>query len=231
MCNKCIALLLVGIGCLNSLSGFSQTSRTDPNDFGTWYAVGVGVDLPKKWAMEFDFQNRYQNNASDYKGTYISVSPSKQFGKHLTVLAEYRIAFVTDATYHRYTLGAEYKWKFSKFSLATRLLVQNQLQDFDDETTDTDAFVRFRVKGQYAFSKKWSAYASIEPIGKIGGSYLLDNWRNQIGIKYKWNKLISTEAFYLYRPDYAKSYNRSFQIVGVSLNVDLKWKKATTVQK
>lgn len=218
-------LLLWLVGVTTTVN--AQTSKADPNDFGTWYSAGVGVKLPKKWGVEAEYEARFQNNAKDFKGSYISISPYKGIGKHFSVLTEYRIALLPDAVYHRYSIGGEYKWKWPKFQLAARVLLQNQVQDFVDaaEATDTDAYFRFRVKGQLGINNKLSAYLSVEPISRLNASYLIDSWRNQAGIKYKLNKVVNAELFYIYRPDYAKSYNRVFQVAGISLNFDLKWKK------
>jgi hypothetical protein len=82
-----------------------------------------------------------------------------------------------------------------------------------------------RLQGKYPVTKKLDAYVSWEPIMKFGGIYFIDNIRNTIGFKYKVLPDLKLDLYYIYRPDYAKSYNRLFHVIGFSADYSLKIKK------
>jgi Protein of unknown function (DUF2490) len=205
----------------------AQTSKTDPSDAQGWYAAGIKFDLPKKWTASLDYQARFINNLKKYFGSYISVGVSKKITKQVELMSDYRVARVSKGTYHRFSIGGEATKKIKKFELGLRALIQNQLQDFDDETrlNDNSGYWRTRFNAKYGISKKADVYISIEPVMKFGGRYFVDNWRNTIGIKCKIAKSTKLDAFYIYRPDYSKTYNRTFHIIGLNLDYTLKTAK------
>lgn len=60
---------------------------------------------------------------------------------------------------------------------------------------------------------------------KFGATYFVDNIRNTIGCKYKLRKDLKLDVFYIYRPDYSKSYNRVYNIIGFNADYTIKVKK------
>jgi hypothetical protein len=206
----------------------AQTSKTDPNDFQGWYGAGTKIELPKKWEVSFDYQARFINNMQTYNGSYITLGASKKISKLLTAQADYRIVLADNGLYHRFTVGSEAGKKYGKFDLNFRLLVQNQLQDFDEleKANDNSGYWRTRFMAKTALSKNLILYVSTEPIMKFGGNYFIDNLRNTIGLKYKVSDNTKIDLFYIYRPDFAKTtYNRLFQVVGVNIDFNFKVKK------
>ena len=206
----------------------AQTSKTDPNDFQGWYGAGAKIDLPKKWEVSIDYQARFINNMQTYNGSYITLGGSKKISKLLTAQADYRIVLADNGLYHRFTIGSEAGRKYGKFDLNFRLLVQNQLQDFDELEKDNDnsGYWRARLMAKTALTKNMNLYVSTEPIMKFGGNYFIDNLRNTIGLKYKVSDKTKIDLFYIYRPDFAKTtYNRIFQVVGVNIDFNFKVKK------
>ncbi|MFM7672826.1 MAG: DUF2490 domain-containing protein [Bacteroidota bacterium] len=199
----------------------AQTSASDPVDVQGWYGVGVGMDLKKKWSAGIDYQARFQNNLASYKGSYISFSGSKGISKRIDLLAEYRLGLVTGAMLHRFSVGGEYQPKSKAVDLGIRILVLNNIQDFEDPTSASKktGFWRARLKVGKKLTKKCEGYLSTEPVMQFGGNSFVDNWRNTIGTKWKVGSNAKLDVFYMYRPDYAKaSYNRLFHVVGLSLD-------------
>lgn len=204
---------------------FAQTSKTDPTDAQGWYGAELTMDLPKKWTAKFDYQARYVNNAKNYNGSYVSFGANKELADFLEVQAEYRLALVPAGTYHRWSIGAELNRTVAKVDIALRALVQNTVQDFDDTTVpdDKSGYWRVRLGAQTDLVKKLDVYVQTEPIMQFGGTNFVDNWRNTIGLKYKLSKNLKLDAYYMYRPDFAKrTYNRYFHIHGISLNYTFK---------
>jgi hypothetical protein len=214
-------LSLAALLMLFTQIAFSQTSAADPVDVQGWYGVGLGIDLKNKWAVGLDYQARFQNNLASYKGSYISFSGSKGVSKRIDVLGEYRLGLVTGATLHRYSVGGEYQPKLKAVDLGLRVLVLNNIQDFEDPATASKktGFWRARLKLGKKFNKKWEGYLATEPVMQIGGNSFIDNWRNTIGFKNKIASNAKLDVFYMYRPDYSKaSYNRLFHVIGLNLD-------------
>jgi len=213
--------------------GIGQTSKSDPTDVQGWYGAGLKLDLPKKWAVNFDYQSRFYNNLKTYNGSYFSLGFSKKVISLFELTAEYRLSLVNKGTYHRYSLGGELAKDIRKVELSLRMLFQNQLQDFDETTksNDNSNYWRARFGVKYRFLKRFDLYASIEPIMKFGGRYFVDNWRNTIGIKAKIFPGAKVDLYYIYRPDYAKSYNRTFHVLGLNLDYTLKVGKSKANKK
>lgn len=205
----------------------AQTSKTDPKDWQGWMGGTLKFDLPKKWTPYIEYQARTYNNLKTYNGSYISIGVQKKVSKFVHLVGEYRLALVQKGTYHRYTFGAEYEKEKKKWDWGVRLLLQNQLQDFDEanKATQDEFYWRVRLGAKYELSKKVAAFASIEPIMKSGGRHFVDNLRNQLGLRFKIAPKTKLDVFYIYRPDYAKSYNRTFNIVGFDLIHTIKPKK------
>lgn len=200
----------------------AQTSANDPVDVLGWYGASVTFDLKKKWEAGIDYQARFQNNLSSYKGSYISFSALKMVHKRIGIQGEYRLGLVTGAsTFHRFSVGAVYEPKVPIVDLGFRLLLLNNIQDFVDpaEVSNSDLFWRARVKLGMPLSKKWTGYLAFEPVMKFGGNSFIDNLRNTIGVKHKLSKNTRLDIYYMYRPDYAKAkYNRIFHVMGMNLD-------------
>ncbi len=221
------AIVLVAI--VNSNSFFAQTSRTDPNDNQGWYGAKLKLDLPSGWETSLDYQARFINDFNMYNGSYTTIGAAKKIAKHIELQGDFRLALVEKGTYYRGSFGFEASNGFGDFDFGLRMLVQNQLQDFDDEYKDNqrDGYWRVKLETNYAPTAGIQLYVSTEPIMKFGGVRPIDNWRNIAGVKIKVAKRTKLNLFYMYRPDFAKAtYNRLFQVVGVNLDYTLKIKKS-----
>lgn len=224
--------LIISAICLSfSIDIFAQTSKHDPIDVLGWYGTSCTKNLPKKWEAYVSYQARYYNNLKTYNGSYITIGGSKKLNKYLELMGDYRLALVNKGTYNRFTIGAEASKKVNKFNYAFRLEIQNQLQDFIDtsKSNDNSGYWRTRFAGKYSINKKAEVYASVEPVMKFGGNYFIDNIKNTVGFKYKIFTQLKLDLYYIYRPDYAKSYNRLYHIIG--LNADYTIKKSKKKHK
>lgn len=209
----------------------AQTSFNDPSDNQIW--AGLDVNYTKNnFTLGLAYQQRYWNNANDLKGHYSTLDFEYKVNKHLDLLGAYRIVDRDKGLYHRISLGAQYDQKVWNLKMSARVLLQNQYQDYTDEinaTSKVDAnylFYRGRLKASYKVSKKIDVYGSVEPIFRVGGVFIVDNWRSQIGITYDITKSLKSDIYFIYREDYAKAtYNRFYYISGVNLSYKIKEKK------
>lgn len=206
----------------------AQTSKSDPKDNQGWFGAKLKLDLPSGWETNLDFQTRFINDLQLYNGSYSTVGITKKINNAIELQSDYRLALVQKGTYHRISLGGEATKEIKHFKLGLRLLIQNQLQDFDDElkANQKDGYWRVRFETNYAPSDRIDLYISTEPIMKFGGTRYMDNWRNTAGIKVKVANRTKLNLFYIYRLDYAKAtYDRLFQVLGANIEYSLKLKK------
>jgi hypothetical protein len=230
MKTKLNALMLVIIVFITSnvQTVIAQTSKSDPKDNQGWFGAKLKLDLPSGWETNLDFQTRFINDLQLYNGSYSTVGITKKINNAIELQSDYRLALVQKGTYHRISLGGEATKEIEHFKLGLRLLIQNQLQDFDDElkANQKDGYWRVRFETNYAPSDRIDLYISTEPIMKFGGTRSIDNWRNTAGIKIKVANRTKLNLFYIYRLDYAKAtYDRLFQVLGANIEYSLKLKK------
>lgn len=218
-------LFLLVISTFTLQITMAQTSYNDPSDNQLWVGAELKFDnLPKNLSLELGYQQRYWNNANDLKGHYSNIELAYKLNKHLDVITDYRLVLRDKGQYHRFSIGAQYDQKVWKIKLAARVLLQNQLQDYTDlinyaKPDESFLFYRGRLRGTYKINKNIDVYASVEPIFRVGGVFIVDNWRSQIGITHDITKSLKTDIYFIYREDYAKAtYNRYFYISGVNLS-------------
>jgi hypothetical protein len=108
--------------------------------------------------------------------------------------------------------------------VAGRALIQNQVQDFDDVSLpdQSEGYWRARAQVKYKVNKQLDVYGSVEPIMKFGADFLVDNWRDEVGVKWEIKKGLKLNPYLIYRPDYGKTtYNRLFYIYGLQVEYTL----------
>jgi hypothetical protein len=233
MLKKRVWLIFIFIGLF--AQSFAQVNRDNPNDFQVWLGAGLKLDLPKKWEFEIDYQLRQVNDASTYKGSYFSPQLSYKFNKYLEAFANYRWAFTVNGNSRRAGFGLQTSLKLQKWNLGLRTQLQYTEQFADDGETITDDryLLRTRLGVKYALTKKLDIYGSTEPFFTFDNTErTIDNIRNTIGIRYEYIKNQKVNIYYIYRPDYAKkTYNRTFHVLGMNLDFELKIKGKKAKEK
>lgn len=202
-----------------------QTSRQDPVDWQGWTSAKLNLDLPKKYEAYVEYERRYDANISIINAAYLDLGFSKKLSKKFKVLAQYRLAKVENRTFNRYTFGAEYGQSQKKNSWGYRALFLNKLYEFDNGLPDIlfgDAYSRFKIFYERELTPKIAIGLSSEYIFNLSEGIELDNIRNKINANYQINKNGKLDLFYMYRPDFAKKYNRTFHILGISYTHQLK---------
>jgi hypothetical protein len=204
----------------------AQATKSDPIDVQGWFSAGVGLDLPKKWKAEIEYQARLFNDMKSFNGSFYSIGLEKGLSSSFAVVGEYRLAKVLKGTYNRFSGGFVVDKKIKDIKLDLRVLYQNQIQDFDDpaKENDKDDFIRVRVRGKKELTDNVDLVVSVEPIYELQNGIIINNYRLQGGIKYHFNKASSLDLFYINRPDYGKSYKRQYHIFGLSFKHEVKLK-------
>ena len=112
--------------------------------------------------------------------------------------------------------------------LSFRPQVQFQRQHFegdDDFGSDDDAYLRARAAVKVPLSERWAVTGSTEPYFKFGADYPVDSWKNTLTLECRLSDAAKLDAYYSFRPDYGKSYNRTFHTIGTELEITVKFPK------
>jgi len=200
----------------------AQTSRADPVDLQSRLGAQVNVNLPRKWESSIGYEARMVDNSSAYRGSYFSTELSHPLGKRLKGFGNYRLARVTDAVSHRFGVGVELEAKKGPFTFSFRPTFQYQRTFLDDAEQGSREVLRARMRAKFPATRQVTLYASVEPYFAFAGVYPIDNWRNTAGVQWEFRKKTQVDLHYIYRPDYAKIYNRTYHIVGLAFSTDLK---------
>lgn len=195
-------------------------------DFQTRYGFLLKGDFPKRWTGAFQYELRMVNNASEIRGSYFTVEVGRKpwAGRNLELAGHYRLAAVRTGTDHRLALGLEGTRKFGATALSLRTLLQRQwrMRD-DDEGAGAETFLRVRPRGKRPLGERWAVSLAVEPYFTFAeGEYPVDNWRNVLTLQYSLGKGKRLDLYYMYRPDYARSYNRTFHTVGIQAEMDFR---------
>lgn len=205
----------------------AQTSRQDPVDLQARYGFVLNGDFPRRWTGAFQYELRMVNNASEVRGSYFTLEAGRRpwAGRSLELAGHYRLAMVKAGTYHRLGFGLEGGRKVGTLSLSLRTLLQRQwqLRDDDDEGAGAETFLRLRLRGKGPLGERWAASVAVEPYFTFSkGEYPIDNWRNVLTLHYTFSQGKRLDLFYMYRPDYARSYNRTFHTLGIQAEIDFR---------
>jgi hypothetical protein len=218
------AALPVALGAtLAATPAPAQTSASDPTDVQAWGGAVLELDLPKGWEASLQYRLRMVDDASSYRGSYLTAEAGYGLTDWLDALGGYRLARVEGGTYHRFALGAEATLDPSdalRFTL--RPLLQHQQRTFaddDEQSGDEKTLLRTRLRARHEPTDRLDLYASTEPYFAFGADYPVDNWRNTFGVKYDLTEAVALDLFYIYRPDYAREYNRTFHVIGFELEI------------
>lgn len=216
--------LLLMLMCMGG-SVRSQASKSDPVDAQGWLQASIGLNLPKRWEAKLDAQFRSQGNLQRFMGLYLSPSVAYGITKKAQVFANYRYARTAEAYSSRLGIGLEMTARKSGWNIGFRPQLQHTLRFADDGDGSATAktLLRLRLQARHAITSRLDGYFSVEPYLNFDpNEYIIDNVRNTIGLRYEYAKGRKAGIFYIYRPDYSKSYNRVFHVVG--MRWDLDWK-------
>jgi hypothetical protein len=207
-----------------TVPGVFAQAQASQSDMQSRAGVSLNLNLPRKWTADFECQSRLVDDLATYRASYFTIETGYNFTRRVEALASYRLALASDWKSHRYALGLEYEMKSSAWRVGFRPMIQHRTKVKDDDETGGEGytFLRARVKVERAIARRLDAYVAVEPFFAFGADYPIDNWRNVLGLKYRCTKNVSVDLYYIYRPDYGKSYNRVFHVIGIALDFKAK---------
>lgn len=199
------------------ISLVSQAQKSEV-DFQTRTSISLDVDFKKGWKIGTEYRAKFNENSSNYRGSYFYLEGSKKINKYLSAGAAYRFGIVDGENFHRFAGNVEGKYKVKKFTFSLRETYQSQKQTFigDDEGT-AENYLRTRLGVKYAITKKLDFSVSTEPfMHKKDGVFETDFWRNRTGISYEYMKNKSVNLYYIWQPDVNKKYPDTKNILGIN---------------
>lgn len=212
---RIITLLLI------SSATFAQKSEVDLQTRGS---VSVDVDFKKGWSLGTEYRVKFNENSSNYRGSYFYLEGDKKINKFLSAGVAYRYGVVDGENFHRFAGNVEGKYKLQKFTFSLRETYQSQKKTFigDDEGT-AENYLRTRLGVKYAVTKKLDFSVSTEPfMHKNDGIFETDFWRNRAGINYEYMKNKSVNLYYIWQPDVNKKYPDTKNIIGINFIFGIK---------
>jgi hypothetical protein len=218
LCVVAVVLTLPGAGAE------AQTSRSDPTDVQARLGIGVTLDLPDGWEAGAKYQLRLVDDLTEYRGSYLYAEGSKSLGDVFELLGEYRLALLEGRTAHRLAVGTTASGRIGETRVSFRPLLQYQIridQADDEQSSQDEVLLRTRLRARHRVGESLRVYGSIEPHWRFGADYPIDNWRNTVGLEWEFAADRTVDLYYIFRPDYGKSYNRTFHVVGVEMDVEL----------
>ncbi len=216
--HKILFLLLISLA--------TQAQKKSEVDFQTRPAITLNLDLPKGFEVSTQYRAKFNENSSNFRGSYLYLDVDKKINKYLSAGVGYRFGLVNGEKFNRFSGSLEGKYKYKKLTFSLRELYQTQYQIVSDDDEGTaENYLRSRFGVKYAITKKLDFGISTEPfMHKKDGVFETDFWRNRAGITYEYMKNKSVNLFYIWQPDVNKKYPDTKNIVGINFIFGLKVK-------
>lgn len=203
----------------------AQPTRADPVDVQAWYGGALTVDLPRRWETQVDYRVRYQDNASRWLGSYVTTELSRGVGSGWRLgelppgpgggshLPPRGCGAIVGTARGRRAGGGPGAGAVPAADLRRR-------RRGGERRRRVRAHPPAAAPPPHALAARVRVHRAVL---RPRGDFPVDNWRNTIGTEWDLGKGRALDLFYIHRPDYGKrSYNRTFHVIGVQLELD--WK-------
>ena len=218
--NRILVLTTIFVGI--SLMGFAQRS----SDFSLWTSTQLYYYFNKSNYASFQYQNRFNENASQYDNSNLYFIYGHNFNKKNNVEVYYRLQTNYEEDVHTLFWGFNRKIKLKYFNLYGRLALQHNRNyfSFNESFDRSSTELRTRLRVKYDINKIFSATLSAEPTVELKGpeSPYIDKIRYVAQLSMQYNKYQSVTLFYFYQPDiYSFSVPEANYVLGVNYEIIL----------
>jgi hypothetical protein len=218
------------VACLMIESAQAQTS-----DFQLWNAIELRQDLRKGFDVSMQFQSRFDNNASQFRGSYMSSKLGYSLSKIVSLDADIRYSTSSSWDRIRYGIGINAQGKTAGFNLSAKLKYQYQhflqrVPEFGINPPIHNFRIKFGVERKIV--KKLKVFLSVEPLYRQKSTTLyFKRIRNTIGLQWSPIKKTTLEASYIYQPQWNSS--KTIHVMQFSISHDLpkKWYRKKETNK
>jgi hypothetical protein len=194
-------LLLFLFFILNSVSGIAQ--RTP--DFSVWTSAQLYYYFNKANYVSFQYQNRFNENASQFDNANLYFIYGHNFNKKNNVEVYYRLRTNYDEDVHTFFCGYNRKVKLKYFNFFGRVALQHNRNYFTSKVDFEQSLTRarLRLRAKYEINRVFATTISAEPMVDLSGSEspYIDRIRYVAQIIMQYNKYQSFTLFYNYQPD------------------------------
>jgi len=193
----------MGIMRLSNITVYARQSNND--DFSMWYWLQIEKKLRKKQFIEFQYQIRFNNNATYFNRSSFNFSYGKKIYPNLQIEGLYQFITNYKTDQHTFFLGLSYNKRIVRnVAFSYRSAVQHARNYFTEIERIDKPYIewRNRVRLSYYVNNLFSVSASAEPYLKFSSknNATLTRIRCVANTQYRFNKYQTFSVFYLVEP-------------------------------
>lgn len=178
------------------------------DDARLWLYIKLDKDISNKLNARLLFQNRFNNNASEYSQVYGDIGLTYKLNKHFRILTDYvfggkRQAGGTYNRVHQAYTGIVFRQKIKKMQFIYRLLVQAQVSNI---YSGQEGFApRFYERSKFTIKYELNKHLTFNIAQELNSPFYrftdvyLSRSRSFIGGEYNLSKKSSIEAYFLFQ--------------------------------
>jgi len=197
------------------------------SDLNAWTSIELTGNLPKKIALSFKIQTRFDKQITNLRGAYYSLEASKNLKKKWSIETGLRLNTTDTWNRFRMRVGLIKKLKINKLEVSFRALYQLRLSEFglhENYRNIPVSTTRFKIQIQRKLIKHMKIKLFTEPLWRLeSGNVYLRRIRSSVGLSYEFAKNTTAEISYLYQPQFYP--NKTINIISFALSYDLLRKK------
>lgn len=212
---------IVSFCCLCLLKSKAQYN----NDFRTRTGIEITKDLRKGFQLGLQYQVRSVNNASQFQGSYFTLSTGYKINNIFSTQLDVRYATspIWDRFRFAYYLNAQYKLNKFKYSCRVGYLHEVYKQEFNEigQFLPTYNF-RLRARAERKVFKKTKAQIGVEPVIALNNSKLnFRQIRNIMGLQWEFAKNNELSIEYMWQPFFMQSYLYSNHSIVLNYTINI----------
>ncbi len=209
-----------------ALLNFSFDTKAQYNDdFRTRTGIELSKDLRKGFRLGIEYQVRTFNNASQFQGSYFTISPSYKINNTLSTQLDVRYATspIWDRFRFAYYVNAQFKLDKFKYSYRVGYLHEFYLQEYEEigQFLPTNNF-RIRARAERKVFKKTKAQIGVEPVIALNNSRLnFRQIRNTMGLQWEFAKNNELSIEYMWQPFFQTVYQYSNHSIILNYTINI----------
>lgn len=213
------SFVLIGLCCcIWHIPLFAQ-----PADTQGWLSGEVTLKFSKKLATEVKYQARLDENISQLKGHYNTISVAYKPISWLTLSPEYRFVKNNSGNSKRaaFELKGKWKWGDAALSVAPKYMYETKPQ-----ADDIEAFHELEPEFElsYALNKRHSLYLNSEVLFDLQNNFFRERIRASGGYEINWTKTFASDLFFKSQWTEKKAGTEQVYILGLGLKYKLNLK-------
>lgn len=196
------------------------------NDFSFWNWYQLQYFFNKHDYVNFQYQYRLNQNASQFDKSNFYFIYGKNFNKHINLELLYQFTTSRRRDNHTFYIGGIYRFKLKKIQLNYRLSIQHirYYLTGNEELDNSFSELRNRIRLTYPLNKKIDVSLSTEPYLKFSNfeNLRISRLRNVASVSYELNNYQSVSLFYLFEPEFVRTgLPNNDYVLGLTYQINL----------